>query len=691
MASTAMCCSPKLRFMVCLVAVCMLSHPALHAQTRVAPAPPVAHPATQIAPAPPRPLDLFATVSLADIGFTEGFRFGNLGGRREVFVPLPQGGEAMADEFVLVLDDVSAYDARRNLIVMINDRVAAIGLDGHSTARVVRIPLPKVKTKDGFLKLTFIYSGAATQDRCIDVRSVGDSLIIRPESAVEVDVGPTNALDIPTTVALMPHEVAILLPKRRLSPTELATAMTVARALAASGHRTSFVQGASALPEISKVGETRRWTKGLIMVGQIDDVAAFIDAPLATVAGPIPALGSIAAVRLSGVPALLVSEAAAGQVGRLIASSALGATRGLSTALVGEATPAALPLDRVTFDQIGIPPIEAEVFGRADLTFTIDTRRLPAGRRPLRILLDVMVAPDGDADRAVVSVFVNEHLLGSKLAAIGEATRLDLPLPDGLAGTALSVRAVVQRRSAQGDCRFEPQGYPAQILDSSAVVLGAADDQVRDFSDLALRWADGVAIELPASAADAPLAVIGLSSEVLNLLSPPTAAVSVSLVAPGAASTPMRPFLVVSEDPPPGSAPRVRFDRGRVAVSDHAGHTLLDLSGFATGAVAQAVSAGNVAGMWIHPLARDGSLPAPVNLRLDRGDVAFLDHNGMALAMSTERDTLIKISYPDQVSWLTIAERFRAWIIGCVWLMVTIGFLLGLQRLLRRRRTASSD
>jgi hypothetical protein len=643
----------------------------------------------QVAPAPARAFDLFATVSLADIGFTDGFRFGNLGGRREVFVPLPQGSEAMADEFVLVLDDVSAYDARRNLIVMINDRVTSIGLDGHSTARVVRVPLPKVKTKDGFLKLTFIYSGAATQDRCIDVRSVGDSLIIRPESSVEVDVGPTNALDIPTTIALMPHDAAILLPKRRLSPTEIATALTVARALAASGHRTSFVQGA--LPEISKAGENRRWTKGLVMIGQFDDVATFIDAPLATVAGPVPALGSITTVRVSGVPALLVSEAAAGQVGRLLASSSLAATRGLPVALVGEARPAALPTDRVTFDQIGIPPVEAEVFGRADLTLTIDTRRLPAGRRPLRVLLDVMVAPDGDAGRAVVSVFINEHLLGSKLAAIGEATRLDLPLPDGLAGTTLGVRAVVQRRSAQGDCRFEPQGYPAQILDSSAVVLGPADGPVRDFSDLALRWADGVAVELPAAAADAPVPVMGLVSEVLNLLSPPSAAVSVSLVAPGPAPAPKSAFLLVSDELPPGSAPRVRFDRGRVAVSDHAGHTLLDLSGFTTGAVAQAVSAGDVAGMWIRPLASNGSLPAPLNLRLDRGDVAFVDHTGVALAMSTERDTLIKISYPDQVSWLTIAERFRAWIIGCVWLMVTIVFLLGLQRLLRHRRTASGD
>jgi hypothetical protein len=107
--------------------------------------------------------------------------------------------------------------------------------------------------------------------------------------------------------------------------------------------------------------------------------------------------------------------------------------------------------------------------------------------------------------------------------------------------------------------------------------------------------------------------------------------------------------------------------------------------------VAQAVSADNATGMWIRPLASDGALPAPLNLRLDRGDVAFIDQTGVALAMSTERDTLLKISYPDQVSWLTIAERFRPWIVGGVWLMVTIGFLLGLQRLLRLRRTASND
>ena len=32
--------------------------------------------------------------------------------------------------------------------------------------------------------------------------------------------------------------------------------------------------------------------------------------------------------------------------------------------------------------------------------------------------------------------------------------------------------------------------------------------------------------------------------------------------------------------------------------------------------------------------------------------------NGVALAMSTERDTVVRISYPDQVSWLTRRRTF---------------------------------
>ncbi len=655
--------------------------------TQTATAAPIALPSA----VPPRPTGLLSTVTLGDIGFLTGLRFANLGGRREIFVPVPQGDEA-ASELVLVLDDLSAHEARRSLEVLVNDRSAiAIVLDGHSMGRVVHVPLPKTKAVDGFLKLAFLYSGAATQDRCIDVRYVGDSLTIRPETAIELDLGAARPLDVATTAALMPREVTIILPARRLTPTDIATALTVARALTASGRHVSFHQGFDGVQQPGNAGEQRRWIRGIVVIGTLDDAASVIEAPVATLAGPLPGFGTLAAIRVAGAPALLVSDASAVRAGQLLASTSLAATRGVPIASVGDMLPPELPTARVTFDQLGVAPAQADVFGRADLDVAIDTRRLPARTQPARILLDLMVAPDGDGEKAVVSTYVNDRLLGSTVAASGEPTHLDLTLPDGLVGISANIRTVVQRRSAQGDCRFEPQGYPAQILGSSSIVLTPVDPHVNDFAEFASHWASGVEILLPAATADRPESILGLVAEVLDALAPENAPITVKLDGRDIAPLPSAAFLAVSDVAPAGATLRVRFDSGRVVVANRSGHNLLDLGGFLTGAVAQIVTVDDHPGLWIKPLATDGTLPLPSALKLDHGDVAFIDYNGVALALSTERDTLARISYPDQVSWLTVAERFRSWIVAGLWLIGTAGFLLVLQRIFRRRRVGASE
>jgi hypothetical protein len=78
----------------------------------------------------PRPGALLSAITLGDVGFGNGFRFANLAGRRELFVPLPQGADIAANELVLVVDDVSAHEARRSLEILLNDRrVASIALE----------------------------------------------------------------------------------------------------------------------------------------------------------------------------------------------------------------------------------------------------------------------------------------------------------------------------------------------------------------------------------------------------------------------------------------------------------------------------------------------------------------------------------------------------------------------------------
>jgi len=647
---------------------------------------PAARPAAQPEPVRPRPGGILSAVTLADIGYVEGLRFANLGGRRELFVPMPQGADIVANELVLVVDDLSAHEAKRSLEVILNDRtVAAISLDGKGSVRTIRIPLGKTRPRDGFFKFSFLYSGAATPDRCIDVRYVGDSLTVRPDTAVEIDFAFAGGPDVATTVALMPRDVAVVVPRGRLEPADIATALTVARALATSGRRATFHQGFERLPELAR-RDDHRWKRGIVVIGSLQAAAAaYLDPPIAVVAGAAPTLGALVAVRVGGTPTLIVSDASAVRAGRLLGSPIINATRGVGAATVGDVTGLKPAARQVRFEDLGVVLSQAEVFGRADLPATIDMRALPSGSKAVRLVLDVMVAPDGTGEKAVVSAFVNDRLLGSAVAANGGPTRLDLPLVEGLVGTTTSVRVVVQRRSAAGDCRFEPQGYPAQILGSSAVVLENADTTMSDFSDLVAHWAKAIEIILPRTIADQPLGALALLSDVLAALATDTAVIKVMFVPPEAAPSPAAPFIAIGNLPPSGSTPRVRFDRGRVAVSDRAGQTVLDLGGFSSGAVAQLVSAGAQPGLWIRPLSGDGSLPAPANFKLDRGDVAFIDSAGVALALSTVRERLVRVTYPDQVSWFTVADRFRPWLIGAFWLFATVMFLLGLQRMLRRR------
>jgi len=649
--------------------------------------------ATLVATAP-APSGLIAEVTLGDIGFVNGLRFSNLGGRRDIFVPVPtpEGDALTVSDLVLVIDDVSAHDARRNLEVQVNDRTAtAIALDGNTRGRSIRVPLGKAVPKDGYLKLSFLYSGAATVDRCIDVRATGDTLTIAPETGIDISVGPAAMLGVGTTAALMPRDVAVILPPRRAAANEIATAVTIARSLISSGRHVSFYRGYDALPQLSQRDADGRWIRGIILVGPLADAVGVLDSPVAKIAGDPRSFGMLATGRIGGLPVLVISDTDVTSAGRLFASPLLAITRGVPSATAGAATPANLPTDRVTFDQLAVAPAQVEVYGRADLVAVIDTRRLPSGTRPTRLLLDLMVAPDGAGEKAVVSIFVNERLLGSTVAATGDATHLDLALPDGLVGTIANVRAVIERDSAQGDCRFEPQGYPAQLLGSSSLVLTSTDGVAHDFSDLSPRFEHGLQLLLPVAAADQPSLVLGLVAEVVHQLSPDVTPLAVNFTVAGSAPTPSGPFIAVSDIPPAGATPRVNFDHGRVAVTDRAGHTLLDLGGFVGGAVAQIVAAGDYPGLWIKPMAADGSAPAPAELHLDHGDVAFIDANGVALAMSTERDTVVKIAYPDQVSWLTVAGRFRSWIIAGLWLFATAALLLTLQRLFRRRPAGRAD
>jgi hypothetical protein len=135
----------------------------------------------------------------------------------------------------------------------------------------------------------------------------------------------------------------------------------------------------------------------------------------------------------------------------------------------------------------------------------------------------------------------------------------------------------------------------------------------------------------------------------------------------------------------------VRFDRGRVAVTDRAGRTLLDLGGFVGGAVAQIVTRATIPAFGssrCRPTARRRRRPTFIS-------ITATSPSSMATAWRSRcrpsATPSCKISYPDQVSWLTVAERFRSWIIAGLWLFATAALLFILQRMFRRRPAPMSE
>jgi len=191
-------------------------------------------------------------------------------------------------------------------------------------------------------------------------------------------------------------------------------------------------------------------------------------------------------------------------------------------------------------------------------------------------------------------------------------------------------------------------------------VLAGVAGPAHDFADLAAHWGNGIEVLMSRATLETP----GAQREHDHQRIEPALAGDRTdhgqvRRARRRADAERHRFLAVTEAAPLGGTPRVRFDRGRVAVADRSGRTLLDLGGFAAGAVAQIR----------HPpvsFPGSGSSHSLATVRCQRRQSCvsiaamspFVDRAGVALAMSTERDTLVQVTYPDQVSWLVGRRAF---------------------------------
>lgn len=636
---------------------------------------------------------LLRPLTMGDIGLRDGLRFGGYGGSRDLFFPVPRRDGLTGATLRLDYESASALDSRRTLQVTVGERTLhSVSLERRAERRSIDLPIDLTGLADEFIRVSIRYGGAVTTDRCMDDRLAGDVLTILPTTAVTLAYRADLLPDVRDLLASLPRDTTVLVPQRALEATEWAAALTLSRTLTAQGGRVRFDLLAPEVVADRPASEAERsWRVGHVLLGRVPEVRNALSADQ-SLADPTPDQsgdGVLGVARYADAPALVIHgerpDAAA-----LVAG--LPWRDVLATAAVGvrAATPGARA--RLTFEQISAETDAVDVVDRHIWSATFNAHDIPRGYVASGLALDIAVAADGSGAAPVVSAFLNDRLLGSAAITETQPTRIQLAIPDGLAALTNRIRIVVQRQVRAGECAFRPQGFPAQLLRSSEIVLSPQTAEVDDFFELSQQFRDGATLVLSGIAPAEQLRALRLLGEVTANLLPRDAPLTVRLDEGGATPATTGPFILFGRSAPGIETP-IRFDTGRVVLTAADGRTLLDATGLDGMLAAQVVSINNQPGLWLRPTGPTLPTLTPRfgGMRLDRGNAAFIDPDGVRLAFSTTRDTLVQVTYPERFTWTTLLEAYRPWIIGGVWLIVTILFVGLIQRLYRGRSRAGGS
>lgn len=626
---------------------------------RPAPRPPVAtQPLPAPAPVPALPPPLERQIGLDELGLEAGLAFGTAG--REVAFPMPRDIPGLAARASFGFDLVAPFAGRQAVEVWANGRVLASRAFAEGETRLtIDLPIP---AED------LARDGAALRLGLRLVDQAGGALAtLRADSHLALLLPDGMAHSVATLFRLLPRQTQVLTRPGPLPAAEAAAALRIGLALAGSGREVRI--GSGAPPAIERgPGGQRLWTTGAVVVGLGPSGAAVLD--------------------LDGMPALALGgpqpERAAGLLDGPWRDAAAAGTLSVRDARAPDAAMAALPfaaLRGATLPQEGATPGWALEFALRDL---------PGGGLPAAIDLAFMLSPDA-AGRSVATVVLNDTMLGSTALAADGPARISLPIPPALLRLDNRLVVTLQRPAAGG---------LAQLLPDSLLRLAPAAAP-RDFLGLPGRFAGGVEVILDAPEGGPVAEALNPVLWLLRGLVPAAAPITVSMRDGTAPPRPAGPFVAVTADPPAGSQPVLRFDAGRLTLSDRAGRPLLDLEGAQRMIAAQLVTAeGDRPGLWLRLPTLMPALPAAAP-RLERGDVALLDGQGVALAWSSAAPAPeVRLAYaaapaaptPAAASAAPRAERsailvWRPYVLAVLWVL---GFGLVAYAFVRPRRGAEA-
>jgi hypothetical protein len=350
--------------------------------------------------------------------------------------------------------------------------------------------------------------------------------------------------------------------------------------------------------------------------------------------------------------------------------------------VIGAADEPKTDVKGVSLKYLGAKPATFDVLAHADWNATFDIGSVAAdGKGPGTLVIDVAASPSAARTPPIVSVFLNEVLLGAKeMEAKGRRERIIAPIPRYALAARNVIRVSFIRQLASDRCRETPEPYPVSVLASSHMLLDTIEP-AGDFAGLMSRFADGGNVYVPASylndAQNSLPRVVRLAAT--TGVSPVRA--SFNVVADGTQPSVKGPYLSIDLPPADAKKSEVKVDGGRLYLTGGDSKPVLDLSGVNRVGLLEVSKAGNDMGATYRTLGTDAPLMEKP-FALSDGNVAVIGDNGLRSEVNTRDPSGQGLLRETRGGFF---ERTWWWLLPVVLVALFIGLLVYASRVRRRK------
>lgn len=622
------------------------------------------------------------TVTFADLGFTEPVVLGYPDTIKEIYLPVPPGINLDGATLQLNASYVRADGGRTTVVYAIDGApVVANGITADRGDASATIPIDGKPRPSGFVRLNVDWRTAvARENTCADARTPGNILRIEPSSKFVFKYDGSAIRDLATAWASLPAKPTILIGSNKVSPEVYDAAWRVGVALERAGKRPIIrtADGSGVAPQAAMAAASGAQQQA---TGPAEPDIVIAGPGTGQQVGP----KQIALGNVGNRPVILVSPDAGAQAAGLFTQIWQQAAAGSNLTVNAVDMPRNNDSNAVSLQYLGAKPASFDVLAHADWNASFDIGSVAAdGKGPGTLVIDVAASPSAARTPPVVSVFMNEVLLGAKeMEATGKRERIVAPVPRYALQTRNVIRVSFVRQLASDRCRETPEPYPVSVLPSSHMLLDKIEPS-SDFTGLMSKFASGGTLAVPQShlsdAAGTLPRVIRMASA--TGLSPVKA--KFMPVADGSQPKIDGPYLAVDVVPKDVADSGVKPEKDRLYLAGSKDQPLLDVRGLNRVGMLEVFGKGDNLGAVYRTL---GSQPPLMEkpIALSGGNLAIMGNNGLRTEVNTNDPSgqgIMKEARPG------LFERGYWWLLPIVLVALFVGLLVFASRMRRRNRMA---